>query len=141
MIKKMILIVFLLATLLFLTNCTNLLIETDVDYPSGRFKDAMKKIEALHANDPLRKGPVNQLNFLVYAGTERKLVQFSIKKEVAKAALNEAGNIASEEIKKYTEKCKDVNLEKFKDLDRLGPGLLAEIKVNDENTHVLIWLD
>jgi hypothetical protein len=141
MIKKMILIVFLLATLLFLTNCTNLLIETDVDYPAGRFKDAMKKIEALHAKDPLRKGPVNQLNFLVYAGEERKLVQFSVKKEVAKTVLNEGGNIAAEEIKKYTEKHKDVNLEKFKDLDRLGPGLLAEIKVADENTHVLIWLD
>ena len=141
MIKKMILIVFLLAALLFLTNCTNLLIETDVDYPSGRFEDAMKKIQALHAKDPLRKGPVNQLNLLVYAGDERKLVQFSIKKEVAKTALNEAGSIAADEIKKYTEKCKDVNLEKFKDLDRLGPGLLAEIKVDDEKTHVLIWLD
>lgn len=141
MIKKMILIVFLLAALLFLTNCTNLLIETDVDYPSGRFEDAMKKIQTLHAKDPLRKGPVNQLNLLVYAGDERKLVQFSIKKVVAKTALNEAGSIAADEIKKYTEKCKDVNLEKFKDLDRLGPGLLAEIKVDDEKTHVLIWLD
>ncbi len=141
MIKKMILIVFLLAVFFLLTNCTNLLIETDVDYPSGRFKDALKKIEALHAKDPLRKGPVNQLNFLVYVGDERKLVQFSIKKEVAKTALNEAGNIAAEEIKKYTEKHKEVNLEKFKDLDRFGPGLVAEIKVNDENTHVLIWLD
>jgi hypothetical protein len=141
MIKKMAFIIFLLAALLFLTNCTNLLIETDVDYPSARFEDAAKKIQALHAKDPLRKGPVNQLNFLVYAGDERKLVQFSIKKEMAKTALSEAGNIAADEIKKYTEKCKDVNLEKFKDFDRLGPGLLAEIKVDDENTHVLIWLD
>lgn len=141
MIKKMILIVFLLAAFLFLTNCTNLLIETDVDYPAGRFKDAMKKIQTLHAKDPLRKGLVNQLNFLVYDGSERKLVQFTVKKEIAKTALKEAGNIAAEEIKKYTEKHKDVNLEKFKDLDRLGPGLVAEIKVNDEKTHVLVWLD
>lgn len=119
----------------------NLLIETDVDYPSGLFKETMKKIEAIHAKDPHRKGSVSKLNVLVYDGDDRQLVRFSIKKGLAKIALKNGDITDDDDIKEYSKKYAHLDLENIKDLDRLGPGLLMKIEVIEENTHVLIWLD
>ncbi len=141
MIKKIVLIVFMLIALLFLTGCMNLLIESDVDYPDGLFKKTMKKIEAIHAKYPHRKGSVSKLNFLVYDGDDRQLVRFSIKKGLAEMALKNGDITDDENIEKYSKKYASLYLENIKDLDKLGPGLLMEIEVTEENTHVLIWLD
>ena len=131
----------MLIALLFLTGCMNLLIETDVDYPAGLFKKTIKKIEAIHAKDPHRKGNVSKLNFLVYDGDDRQLVRFSIKKGLAEMALKNGDITDDDDINEYSKKYASLDLENIKDLDKLGPGLLMEIEVTEENTHVLIWLD
>ena len=141
MIKKIVFLIFILIALLLLTGCMNLLIETDVDYPDGLFKKTMKKIEALHAKDPHRKGNISKLNVLIYDGEDRQLVRFSIKKGLAEIALKNNDITDDDDIKKYSKKYAHLDLENIKDLDRLGPGLLMEIEVTEENTHVLIWLD
>ncbi len=141
MIKKIVLIVFMLIAILFLTGCMNLLIETDVEYPAGLFKETKKKIEAIHAKDPHRKGSVSKLNLLVYDGDDRQLVRFSIKKGLAEMALKNGDIADDDDIKTYSQKYANLSLENIKNLDRLGPGLLVEIEVAEENTHVLIWLD
>jgi hypothetical protein len=141
MIKRFFLIVFMLIVLLFLAGCMNLLIETDVDYPTDLFKKTMKKIEAIHEKDPHRKGSVSKLNVLVYDGEDRQLVRFSVKKGLAEMALKNGDITDDDDVKKYSKKYANLSLENIKNLDRLGPGLLIEIEVVEENTHVLIWLD
>jgi hypothetical protein len=118
-----------------------MLIETDVDYPADLFKETKKKIEAIHAKDPHRKGSVSRLNLLVYDGDDRELVRFSIKKSLVEMALKNGDITDDDDIKKYSQKYANLSLENIKNLDRLGPGLLVEIEVVEENTHVLIWLD
>ncbi|MCP5104881.1 MAG: hypothetical protein GY950_15955 [bacterium] len=141
MMKKIALILFMLLSLLIATGCTDILIETDVDYPTGLFKDAMKKINAIQAKDPQRKGKVSRLNLLVYIGEDRDVFRFSVKTDTAEQFIKNTGGSDNKEIKKYAGKFKDVDLDKFKDLDRLGPGLVTEIKVKDDNIHLLVWLD
>lgn len=139
--RKIILIILVLIALFFLNGCMNILIETDVDYPEDLFNETREKIEAIHAKDPLRKGRVSKLNFLVYEGDDRKLVRFSIKKGMAKMIFNESDITDDKEIRKYSKEYAGINLGKIKNLDHLGPGLIVEIEVTDEDTHILVWLD
>ena len=145
MIKKIVLAIFVLLAVLFFTGCFNLVIEQDVDYPADRFQQAMKKINRLHVQYPDRKGKVTNMNFLVYVGDERKLVSFSIPIETTKQLVNLAELGKNMEMEEYSDIIKDVdiNLEKLKDLGSLGPGLLleAEVTEDNDNVHLLIWLD
>ena len=140
MIKRVVLLVFVMFLLLFNSSCMNLRIDVDVDYPAELFAVTMKKIDRIHAANPLRKGPVSNLNVLVYAGDERKLVSFSLPKETVQKGLD--GKFAEEvDMKEVTKKVGQVNWKKLKDLDRLGPGLILEAEVEEDGVHVLIWLD
>jgi hypothetical protein len=144
MIKKIILLLVVFFTLLFFAGC-HLDIKNNVDYPAGVFQETLKKIDKIHSQDPNRKGKVASLNFLVYDGEDRKLISFSIPMEITKMAIKESDFGETGELKKFSEKIKDVDIDfdKLKDLDRLGPGLLAEIEVEEDKgkVHVLIWLD
>ena len=46
-------------------------------------------------------------------------------------------------MKKYTKKIGGIKLKNMDFLDRLGPGLLLETEVEEDNdkVHALIWLD
>jgi hypothetical protein len=144
MIKKLVLLTVVFLIMLFFAGC-HLDIRKNVDYPAGLFKDTMKKIEAIQAKDPGRKGKVANLNFLVYDGEDRQLISLSIPIEITKMAIKESEFGENGDLKKYSEKIKDVDIDfdKLKDLDRLGPGLLVEVEVKEEkgNVHVLVWLD
>ncbi len=144
MIKKIILLLVVFFALLFFVGC-HLDIKSNVDYPAGVFQETLKKIDKIHAQDPGRKGKVTNLNFLVYEGKDRKLISLSIPIEITKMAIKESDFGENGELKKYSEKIKDVDIDfdKLKDLDRLGPGLLVEVEVEEDKgkVHVLIWLD
>ena len=145
MIKKIVLLIFVLLVTFFLTGCFNLDIQQDVDYPAGRFQQTLKKIDRIHAQFPGRKGKVTNMNFLIYNGDERMLVSFSVPIETTKQILNAADLGEKGKLEKYTKAIKDIDidLEKLKDFERIGPGLLVEAQVmeNDDEVHVLIWLD
>ncbi|MCP5047313.1 MAG: hypothetical protein GY940_09095 [bacterium] len=140
--KKIVLITLAAFAMLSLTGCFGLNIKSDVDYPTGLFKEKMDKITRIHAKDPGRKGAVSTFNMLVYIQDERKLISMSVPKALANAISGLDEDIRKEkDIKKYAG---DFDLDKLKNLDRFGPGLLAEIEVDDggnDKVHVLIWLE
>ncbi len=134
-IKKIGSVMLAVFAVISLTGCFGVSIKSDVDYPAKLFQAKMAKIKAIQAKDPGRKGPVSKFKMLVYVEDERKLVSISIPKKLA-GLISEIAEDAHEDkyVKKYA---KDFDLEKFSDLEQYGPGLLAEIEVNDdEKVHV-----
>jgi hypothetical protein len=144
--KKYGLVVFVLFMFVFLTGC-HVDIKNDTDYPADLFKQTLGKIQAIQAKDPGRKGPVANLNLLVYAGDDRELISLSVPITTAKEVLKGVSNLENlgqgEKLEKYTKQLGGLKLEKLGFLDRMGPGLLLEAEVNEKNdfVHVLIWLD
>jgi hypothetical protein len=118
-------------------------IKSDVDYPAGLFKQTLKKIETLHAKDPGRKGTVSNLNILVYDGDDRQLITLSFPITTASETLKEIDFENDKEMKKYTKKIGCIKFKNMDFLDRMGPGLLLETEVEEDNekVHALIWLD
>ncbi len=141
MTKKTVLFAFIAAALLLNTACLNLQVKSDVDYPGKLFKKTMKNLKAIQAKDPQRKGPVSKLNFLVYIGAERKLLSFAVPTGIAKMALENDSALPREELKKYTNHDVDIDWEGLKGFEKLGPGLLAEIEVAEDEVHLICWLD
>jgi hypothetical protein len=143
-IKRTLLLIVVLMLFLVFTGCL-LEVKDDVDYPAGLFEKTLKKLEKIHAEDPGRKGKVSALHMLIYAGDERKLITFSVPAELAKSTMEsvDLGSIKDKNLEKYHKAVGDVDLKKLKDLDRLGPGMLAEIMVEekDGNVHILMWLE
>jgi hypothetical protein len=142
MIKKYVLLIFVLMMVLMLTGCL-IDIKSDVDYPAGLFKQTLKKIESLHAKDPGRKGTVSNLNILVYEGDDRQLITLSFPITTASETLKGIDFEKDESMKKYTKKIGCIKLKNTDFLDRMGPGLLLETEVEEHNhkVHALIWLD
>lgn len=139
MIKRLVMIVIAMLAMLMLTGCF-FEIKDDVDYPEGRFQRTLAKIERLQA----RGGEVDSIHILVYDGEERKLVALNLPASWAKDAMSESMDEMAKEkdLDKYTGAA-GFDLRKLKDLDRIGPGLLVEVEVEEEDgkVHVLIWLD
>jgi len=142
MIKKYVLLVFVLMIVLLFTGCL-IDIKSDVDYPAGLFKQTLKKIETLQAKDPGRKGTVSNLNILVYDGNDRQLITLSLPITAASETLKGIDFENDESMKKYSKKIGGIKLKNMDFLDRMGPGLLLETEVDDDNdkVHALIWLD
>ena len=146
MIKRFGLMVFILSMFVFLIGC-HLDIKNDVDYPAKLFQQTKAKIQAIQVKNPGRKGPVSNLNILVYAGDDRELISLSIPTAAAKEALKGVSSLEDlgqgEKLGKYTQQLGGLKLEKLGFFDRMGPGLVLEAEVNEEKdfAHVLIWLD
>ena len=134
--------IILLMMALLLTGCL-IDIKSDMDYPAGLFKQTLKKIETLHAKDPARKGTVSNLNILVYDGDDRQLITLSFPITTASETLKGIDFENDESMKKYSKKIGGIKLKNMDFLDRMGPGLLLETEVEEDNhkVHVLIWLD
>jgi hypothetical protein len=141
MIKKIILVVLICIVFLILNGCMNVRIESDVDYPHHLFKKALKEIKTIQAEYPNRKGPVHRINLLVYTGDDRQLVTFSVGKAMAEWAMKQSDMDDEKDFKKYSKKYGNIRWQQIKDLDRMGPGLLVEVEIPEENTHIIIWLD
>lgn len=141
MIKRLILLFIIFFILFFISGCIGLQIQFDVDYPVEVFSQSMKKIQAIHQRDPHRKSEVEDINFLVYDGKERKFISFSVPAEMAEDIFEETESIRSSKLKQYSLDFGDINLDNLGDLNRIGPGLLVHIEDLKENTHVLIWLE
>ena len=151
MIKKYLVLIIVLVMMAALMGC-HLDIKNDVEYPADLFKQTLQKIDTLQVKGPGMKGGAKNLNFLVYDGDDRELITLSLPitaaKETAKWAINmdnhdKDNQLKGEKLEKLTQKLGDIKLDKLDILDRMGPGLLAEIEVNEpkDRTHVLIWLD
>jgi hypothetical protein len=143
-VKKVYLVLVVALATISLTGCL-VDIKNDVDYPAEQFKQTLKKIEKIHAQDPGRKGEVHNLNFLIYIGDERKLVSLSFPKALLEGASNYTEMIEDDDFKKNTEVLKDIDikkqLKKLENLDAIGPGLILEAQIAKDNIHIIIWID
>lgn len=139
MIKRLVVLIVVMLAMLALSGCF-FEIKDDVDYPADRFKETLARIEKLQ----VRGGKVESIHILVYDGEERKLVALNLPVGMAKSAMADAmPEMAKEKnLDKYTGAA-GFDLRKLNDLDRIGPGLLVEVEVEEEKgkVHVLIWLD
>jgi hypothetical protein len=142
MIKRILLVVLVLLAILTTTGCFNLEIKDNVSNPARAFNKAMATIKTIHAENPGRKGEVKNLNILAYIGGENKLISVSIPKALAQIAPQWKSEIKSDKtFGKYSYQIDQIDLEKFKDLDKLGPGMLMETKIDEGKIRILIWLD
>jgi hypothetical protein len=133
-----------LAGLLFLSGCFGINIKNDIDYPADLFAKKRERIRNIEAKNPGRKGPVKKIKMMVYVEEDRELVSLSIPKGLTRLIPDLEEEIYDyEEVKKHGKSLKLINLKKLTDLDRFGPGLLAEIQVDEKNerVHLLIWLE
>jgi hypothetical protein len=128
----------MLIALLLLNGCFDVEIKSDIDYPEGLFKKTMKKIEAIHAKDPDRKGKVSNIHFLVYSGEDRELIKFSVSMAMAKMCSKEKLDTKKLSGKKIHLDLENINVNS---LDNVGPGLLIQVEESENNTHVIIWVD
>jgi hypothetical protein len=146
MIKKYVILIMVLMMLAFLVGC-HLDIQSDVNDPTDIFTQTQKKIQAIHAKNPGRKGTVTNLNMLVYESEDRQLISFSVPITTAKETIKGVSNLEDlahgEKIKKYTKKIGGIKLDNLNILDRIGPGLVLEAEVNEgkKSVRALIWLD
>ena len=115
-------------------------IQSDVDYPVGKFKQAWKKIERIHAKPFHRRGEISQLNLMVYIGDDRQFVSFSVPRSLLESLLEDGDLAEKKDIKKYSGNV-EIDWSAIKKLDKLTPGLLMEVEVTEDNVHVLIWMD
>ncbi len=140
MLKKTLLILFLLI-LLLASGCMNLQIKVDLDYPAPLFKQTIRTLNKLHRKDPYRKGHVSNLNVLLYNGEERKLIRVSFPIGLVDSELVENSGSRAREIRKYGKNYVNINFKGLKGLRPLGPGLLTELEISEEKTHIILWLD
>jgi len=140
MVKKFALILFVIIIMLFNNGCFNMTIQSDVDFPAGKFKSAWNKIEKLHAKPAHQRGKISQLNLMVYTGDERQFVSFSVPRSLLETILEEGDISDRKDIKKYSGDI-GINWDAVKNLDKLKPGLLMEVEVSEDDVHILIWLD
>lgn len=140
--KTFVLVMMIVMSFLIFNACTFDIKENITD-PTPQFKDAMAKIKTIQAKDPMRKGKVNNLNLLVYVGEEKQLITLSIPVDAAKTFMENPNiNLGDEKKDKtFSKAMKDVDLKNFKNLEKMGPGLITDIQVSDDNVHVLGWLD
>lgn len=128
-------IVYIVLLTVLLSGCMSLHLRDNVNYPEQTFERAEKKIEDLHAKDPQRRGKIHKLNLLVYDGENRELVKLSIRKWLAQLILKIAVKDDMED------NVTNAILKDIKNLKKIGPGLLVEVKEEKENSHILMWID
>jgi hypothetical protein len=127
--------------LLLLMGCMNMRLEVNIDYPRHIFKETTKKIDRLHKQDPTRIGKVSNFNLLLYDGSDRKLIGLTVPLIVVEKSLKDYDNNEYQKYQRYSRKYLRIHVEEIQDLHQLGPGLLVEIELVHNNTHILIWLD
>ena len=130
-------IVYIVLITVFLIGCLSLRVRDNIDYPEYTFDKIARKIEAIHAKDPQRKGKIHKLNLMIYDGEDRDYVKMSIRKWLANLIFKKAIPIHDSDDDDFANNI----LKDIRNLKQIGPGLLVEVKNKKENTHILMWID
>ena len=141
MIKRLLLILLLLIFIFSIAGCISLKIERNVDYPAALFKKTEKKIEKIHSKRNAGKKSITGIHLLIYDGKDRKLVSFSIPKNMIECGMDLALAEGEKELKKHSCDYVDINWDKVRNLNHLCPGLIIEVEDLEQKTHVLIWAE
>lgn len=141
MIQRLLFWVLLLVLFLVLSGCMNFSIQKDMDYPEFRFKQKLAELESTVNHRRGKSEKASRMNFLLYDGGDRELVSFWIWIHLFCDNLDRADIGDHETEIRYSGGISGLNRDVLKKMDGLGPGLIAEIRDFDENSHVLIWLE
>lgn len=128
-------IVFLVMT----SACFAVRVVENVRNPSRYFDQAYSEIERIHRLDPHREGTPRRVKVLIYDASERKLIRIAAPFWLVEtcADIGERASQDREEMdfaKRY-----DFDWGGLEDLEKVGPGLLAEI--DDHRNKILVWID
>ena len=124
-----------------LIGCFGVRIRHSSRFPAAEFAAAEREIARLEAAHPERVGRVHRLHVLVYDGSEGEFVRASLPMWLVKWALKEG--IKEDERERWAEASpgSDFAWEDVDHLRSLGPGLLARVQDEEDQSWVLAWLD
>jgi hypothetical protein len=124
---------------LFFCACLGIRIMEHVQNPDYYFDRAYDQIERIHRECPGREGRPHHLHILVYDGSDGELIQLSVPLWLVRLGVD-VGMRAAESDRDFQEIEERYNVDwrAIKHFDRIGPGLMVEVK--DEADKILIWL-
>jgi hypothetical protein len=123
------------------TACFNVHVESDVDFPAGRFSAVWERIGQLQRHNPDRVGRAREMHMLVYDGESRELVSGSFPMWLVKLAGEKNEEHGTRRSHEVASRYVDFDRCSMREISRLGPGLLVQVDDGDEGTHVLLWLE
>jgi hypothetical protein len=141
MAKKVFFLIVLVILMLSSAACFNFHVESDVDFPAGRFSAAWERITQLQRHNPDRVGGARKMHMLVYDGESRELVSGSFPMWLVKLAGEKDEEHGPRRSKEVALRYVDFGRCPMLEISRLGPGLLVQVDDGDEGTHVLLWLE
>jgi hypothetical protein len=141
MAKRMLFLLVLLIILFSTGACFNFRIESDVDFPAGRFAAAQERVSALVRHNPDRIGRSGNLHMLVYDGSSRELVCGDVPMWLVRLGIEKGEAHEEQRTQDVAGRYVDFDWQYVKEFSRLGPGLLVQVDDMDDNTHVLLWLE
>jgi hypothetical protein len=141
MVKRIFFLMILIVILLGASACFNFQIESDVDFPAGRFAAAQERLSALERHNPDRIGQVHNMHILVYDGSSRELVAGVIPMWLVRLGIEKGERKGENRHREVASRYIDFDWQHVEHLSRLGPGLLVRVEDLGEDTHVLLWLE
>lgn len=123
---------------LLMTGCFLIKVVENVEDPSSYFKRTSQQVAKIHRHNPHREGKPVDIHILVYEQSECQLVQITTPVWLVNACLDIGIKAAEREEFEFNQKY-DFDWRKIKNLAQIGPGLL--VKIEDEESRVLIWLE
>ena len=134
MIKRVLL--FLLPALLgfFYLSCFNFNIQNNIDYPGTAFYTQLELIDNLNQNRP-----ASNLSLMFYEGEERRQL---VKLSIPLSMLVTAGEEEIISFEKYSRNyLNSLEVSDLRKIIKMGRGLILEVKDQNENNHLLLWME
>jgi len=141
MAKKVFFLLILIILVLSSTACFNLHVESDVDFPVGRFSAAWDRIALLERHNPDRIGKARQMHVLVYDGESRELVTGVFPMWLVRLESEKGEDHGKGQPQDVASRYVDFDRCSMREMSRLGPGLLVQVDDQGDDTHVLLWLE
>jgi len=141
MAKKAFFLMILIIMMLSSTACFNLHVESDVDFPAGRFSAAWERIALLDRHNPDRVGRAREMHMLVYDGESRELVSGTVPMWLVRLGGEEGKKHGNGRPQEVASRYVDLDQCCMNEMSRLGPGLLVQVDDQGDDTHVLLWLE
>lgn len=141
-IRKRIHLLALMIIPLFFIACPTIHISHHDQFPAEQFEAARTRIAVLQAANPDRDREAIELRMLVYDGNGGELVQIHMPLAIVEWGMDMSKEtIELDPDSSWEEELNPIAHMRPEDLRKLGPGLLVQVDEEEDNTHVLIWLE
>lgn len=138
--KKLLLGILLILLGLTSTACFDIDVSECRSFPAAKFSAALERIERVE-RDRHGRGRPHELRLLIYDGDDRELVELGIPfwmvKRMAADDHLDWDQPGGDCLKRHAKRS-ELRLEELK---KRGPGLLMQVDDEEEDSHILIWLE